>query len=172
MTEATLALILAVVSTVAALTSMIIAALAKKDSGVSAHASRRSADAAEVSAVASQEAVAESKRANDRLEAHDLVELNQEVSEALKLEEDGDGGFVLVNHGGRHVRGIEIVEPPPIPLANFPHALDLAPQGRSAAFHLAGGPKSERPEFLLIRWSGLDVPMPLNFPYDVMKSIY
>ena len=171
MTEATLALILAAVSAVAAVTSMVIAALAKKDSGLSAHASRRSADAAEVSAVASQEAAAESKRANDRLEAHDLVELNRQLSEALKIEEDEDGGFVLVNHGGRPVRGIEIVDPP-IPLANFPQALDLAPRGKSAAFQLAGGHTSERPEFLWTRWSGLDVPVPLDLPYDVMKSIY
>lgn len=171
MTEGTLALILAAVSTVAAVTSMIIAALAKKDSGMSSDASRRSADAAEVSAAASQEAVAEAKRTNDRLEAHDLVELNRELSEALKIEEDGDGGFVLVNHGGWSVRGIEIVDAP-IPLANLPKTLNLAPRGKSAAFHLAGGNKSERPDFLLIRWSGLDVPVPLDFPYDVMKSIY
>lgn len=171
MTEATWALILAAVSAVAAVTSMIIAALAKKDSSMSAHASTRSADAAEVSAAASQEAAAESKRANDRLAAHDLVKLNAELSEALKIEEDGDGGFVLVNRGGRLVRGIEIVDPS-IPFANFPQALDLPPRDKSAAFQLAGGHKSERPKFLLIRWSGLDVPVPLDFPYDVMKSIH
>lgn len=170
MTEATWALIIAAASTVAAFASVIIAALGKRDSGISASAARRSADAAEAAAIASHEAVAESKRANDRLEAHDLARRNKEVREELQIEEDEHGGFVLVNHGALSVRGIEIVDPP-ISLVNLPLAFDLAPRDKSAPFKLADGLESERPESLSIRWSGCNEAVHLDFPYDVSKSI-
>lgn len=56
-------------------------------------------------------------------------------------------------------------------LTNWPPALDLAPMAKSPAFQLVNEPESDRPESLEIRWTGLDAPVQLDFPYDVTKSI-
>lgn len=163
-------MVIAAVAAVAAVMSTIIAALAKRDSSTSAKAARRSADASEVSARAAVDSAAEERRANDRNDARDRAARNAEIQKALSITEWDGHRFQLINRGDRSLRDVEFVDPPEI-LADLPQHFALqAVVGESQFFTLTDR-KVKRPRHLQIRWEGQDEPVPIEFPYDVMKSI-
>lgn len=178
MMEAQWVLIFAGLAAVGSVVSAVVAGLARRDSRSSAQAaersasaSERSADAAELSAVAGQESVAEARRANDLAESRERAILNHRIGEALTINEDTGRRFRLVNNGDLSVSGVEFVNPLPT-LADMPQRFDLPARGSSKHFRLTGGPETERPGFLNVKWDGLAEPVLVEFPYDVTKSIY
>ncbi|PKQ22881.1 MAG: hypothetical protein CVT65_11070 [Actinobacteria bacterium HGW-Actinobacteria-5] len=150
-------LVVSGVTALIALVALVVAIFAKRDSAISAKAA--------------QESAAEARRSNDRLEAADRAGINAEIRRGLRIEERDDH-FRFVNDGDRPVAGVEVVDVPEA-LVGVPNRFETLrlQGGRSAGFQLSGGRHAERPEFLMVRWDGLEEPVPIEFPYDVMKSI-
>ncbi|MBA3021430.1 hypothetical protein [Propionicimonas sp.] len=139
--------------------AVVVSLVASLFAGLAKRHARRSAD--------------EAKRANDRNEAMDRVELNRSIRERLSISSDTQMRYQFVNAGDRAITGLTVIDPKKR-LTDLPDRFsDVAIRGgTSEHFRIAGGSESELPEFVLVKWDGLDEAVPIDFPYDPMKSIY
>lgn len=150
-------LAVAIVAALLSAGALWVALLARKDSRRSADAAEISAEAAKESADAATREAREARRANDRNDREDQRALNDRIRQALSVDEErGSPGKYRFRNGGRDpVVGLRVIQPPTA-LEGLPPQVDISPEGYSEQFRFLRA--ASRPDSLRVTWSGLDEP--------------